>query len=544
VRLVRVPFGLCVIFMGVCLRAPESHAAVIAMDVPSLGRTARQVVVAHVRDLVPAWGPQHTEIVTNVVLDVEETVAGPPAPRLLTIQVPGGRLGDLGCYVSEMPTFEVGERCVLFLAPGHCPVLGGFQGKKAVVQDRILGEALTLGDLRAVVRQARSGGAGALPLREPETPAAPPLQQGRDITPVITGITPPETYAGAGLTVTITGSNFGDTQGTSTVHFYKGGGGSPIEAESYGSWSDTEIQCVVPKGASSGSVTVTTAAGTSNGYSIVITFGFGKMKWYSTPPSFRVNPNASDCTGEETAIAAAASTWSSHPGNSPFSFSYAGTTSLGYARDYSNTCVWVTGLGSTTLAVNTVWYYTSSTPWSISEFDIRFNDDFTWSTGASTPSSQYDVQSTATHELGHALMLTDLYGSADSAKVMYGYGSPGAQKRSIHIADQTGLYWTYPNSSGPTAVRLADVRTAFSPLGTLLRFSYLDPRPLVGFRIRGREQGGGIARLGDVPYEFGAVRYEYLDRGPRLRPDQYRIDALMPDGRLQPLLWPALFGPP
>jgi hypothetical protein len=78
--------------------------------------------------------------------------------------------------------------------------------------------------------------------------------------PVITAIAP--TSGKIGTIVTITGKYFGPTQGTSSVSFFNG-----TAATSYTSWTDTSIKCVVPSGATTGNVTVTTPIplGTSNG---------------------------------------------------------------------------------------------------------------------------------------------------------------------------------------------------------------------------------------------------------------------------------------
>ncbi len=69
-----------------------------------------------------------------------------------------------------------------------------------------------------------------------------------------------------GSEVTITGTSFFDPRGTSYVSF----GATPVT--SYTSWSDTQIKCLVPAGASgTASVTVTTDGGTSNGISFSVT---------------------------------------------------------------------------------------------------------------------------------------------------------------------------------------------------------------------------------------------------------------------------------
>jgi hypothetical protein len=80
--------------------------------------------------------------------------------------------------------------------------------------------------------------------------------------PNITSILP--NPAAVGTTVTITGTNFGTTQGGSTVTF-NGTTASPA------SWSATSITVPVPSGATTGNVVVTVSSQPSNGYSFTVT---------------------------------------------------------------------------------------------------------------------------------------------------------------------------------------------------------------------------------------------------------------------------------
>jgi len=73
--------------------------------------------------------------------------------------------------------------------------------------------------------------------------------------PIITGISP--SSGSIGDTITISGNNFGTSQGQSKVYFSAGPptGGTPpqpVVATSYSSWSNTSIQVVVPSGAKAG----------------------------------------------------------------------------------------------------------------------------------------------------------------------------------------------------------------------------------------------------------------------------------------------------
>ena len=80
--------------------------------------------------------------------------------------------------------------------------------------------------------------------------------------PTITGLSP--TSGGTGTPVVITGTNFGSTQGTSTVKF---NGVSAIPT----AWGPTSITAPVPSGATTGSVVVTVNGLASNGVSFTST---------------------------------------------------------------------------------------------------------------------------------------------------------------------------------------------------------------------------------------------------------------------------------
>jgi hypothetical protein len=73
--------------------------------------------------------------------------------------------------------------------------------------------------------------------------------------PNITGVLP--TSAGVGTSVTITGTDFGATQGTSTITF-NGMAATPT------SWNGTSIVVPVPNGCSTGNVVVTVGGASSN----------------------------------------------------------------------------------------------------------------------------------------------------------------------------------------------------------------------------------------------------------------------------------------
>lgn len=92
------------------------------------------------------------------------------------------------------------------------------------------------------------------------------------------------------------------------------------------------------------------------------------------------------------------------------------------------------------IAVTSIWYDRSTK--SILEYDMRFNTAFEWSTSGAL--GKMDVQNIATHELGHAVGLSDIYNSTFSSLTMYGYADYGEiNKQTLELPDIAGLQKMY-----------------------------------------------------------------------------------------------------
>lgn len=100
------------------------------------------------------------------------------------------------------------------------------------------------------------------------------------VTPSITAIAP--STGAVGSLVTIQGSDFGETQGASSVTF-NGVSATP------NTWNSSAISVTVPNGASSGNVVVTVGTSTSNSFAFTVT--------NPTPTIFSVNPPATEISG-------------------------------------------------------------------------------------------------------------------------------------------------------------------------------------------------------------------------------------------------------
>jgi hypothetical protein len=126
---------------------------------------------------------------------------------------------------------------------------------------------------------------------------------------------------------------------------------------------------------------------------------------------------------------------------SAFRYNYGGTTTrTGPTADGYN-IIWRKDLGAGgTIAANYYWY--NRTTKIVSENDIIFNSRLAWSTTGSP--SAFDVQNIITHELGHCLVLDDIYKTYQKEMTMYGYASAGeTKKRTLEFGDKDGIKYVY-----------------------------------------------------------------------------------------------------
>jgi len=299
--------------------------------------------------------------------------------------------------------------------------------------------------------------------------------------PVITSISPGSASAGTGSYVTVSGSGFGTARGD--VGFAYGRDGvARIGTSDIRSWSDTAISCEVPVGivaaynasAGSGPVVVTTAGGAeSNGYAFHTTFGYGQYKYVPGLVTYRVNTSGIDSALRERLVDAGAAAWSS--AGSSFRLIDGGTTIAGgLSKDSQNTISWADGLPDG--VIGWAQSYTSGDG-VITESDVQFSNEFPWGDGM-PGSGTMDVQSIATHELGHWLNLRDQYGAADSYKVMYGMGSLASQKRTLSADDIAGIRWIYGTEGADAATSItirSSATTTYIGRTPMLRGSVTPP---------------------------------------------------------------------
>lgn len=96
---------------------PAGASTFLAMSEGELVAESSAVVRGTVVSVDSFWNAEHTLILTEVVVEVEKTIVG-EAPRFVTLRTAGGTVGDYTVQAHGFPTFQPGERSLVFLGEG------------------------------------------------------------------------------------------------------------------------------------------------------------------------------------------------------------------------------------------------------------------------------------------------------------------------------------------------------------------------------------------------------------------------------------------
>jgi|SRR6185295_14876653 len=137
----RTPGVLLCGALAVALAVPAGASTFLQVDREDLAAQAEAVVQGRVVEVNSFWNREGTAILTEAVLVVEDTVVGPERShvRLVTF---GGEVNGLHIEAHGFPTFQKGQRLLLFLEParqsedGAHRILGYRQGEFEIRKDR------------------------------------------------------------------------------------------------------------------------------------------------------------------------------------------------------------------------------------------------------------------------------------------------------------------------------------------------------------------------------------------------------------------------
>lgn len=169
------------------------------------------------------------------------------------------------------------------------------------------------------------------------------------------------------------------------------------------------------------------------------------VKWATTPVNFIINPTNPQELSEAfivSAISTSTETWDAATSRELFNNSIAVDNAVQFGiQDFKNVVAFGNYPDANVIAVTSVWY--TRVGRRIVEFDMLFDTDFAWGDATINPSLM-DLANIATHELGHAVGLSDIYSTSCAYVTMYGYSTEGeVDKRTLEQPDITGLQKMY-----------------------------------------------------------------------------------------------------
>ncbi len=270
-----------------------------------------------------------------------------------------------------------------------------------------------------------------------------------NMAPTITSFSPDSLSAGTKSVLTITGTNFGSTRGSSKVRFRdaNNGGSSFFDPEDveYVSWTDTEIKVEVTRRAGTGKFTVDNGSGTvQSATNLVITFAqlnvVDQNKDVFQPQHIGDNGTGytwqffTDFDANAPAKQSFLRAFQNWRCGTLINWDIGSTTTVDViARDGTNVVRFDDGneLPNGVLGRCSSWwsgcFVGSTTLWYVAELDIVFDDGRNWNYGPGDPANnQYDFESVAVHELGHGHQLGHVI---KSSEIMHYSISNGQKKR-------------------------------------------------------------------------------------------------------------------
>ncbi|MCK6691540.1 MAG: IPT/TIG domain-containing protein [Thermoanaerobaculia bacterium] len=460
-------------------------------ELPFAEITGRSTVIVEgrVTGQFSFWDHPRRNICTANTVEIFRIYKGAAlAPHTVQVITPGGIVGDRMHLVSESVQYRVGDAGLFCLIPSTAdlPVapawenFGAAQGffRYDLPGSRIEHPFLGFAGIKALREQIMAM------TREPAVMISGhdwnPVPTDR-ATPVISSFSPTVTTAGTGSILTISGSNFGATQGSGAVRFRNANSSSSYfdaDASDVISWSDTEITIRVPStsagvggtaatgkievrnnsnetGISSGTLTIDYAytnfeyLGEKYGAKLVEDNGDGGM-------TFTLSTSLCN-SGDQDAINAlgrALREWRCVTGVN-WELSTSTTSSTSISDDGVNIITWdvSTGLPVGVLGRTTSRFWGcqigSDYYWYLDEVDINLDEGANWyycDNAGGIPGSSIDFQSVVFHEMGHGHQLGHV--NNDPA-VMHRSISNGQIKRTLLTSEQTGAEFIINQSANP-----------------------------------------------------------------------------------------------
>jgi len=116
-------------------------------EIKNLTYGADIILTGKVTEQASSWNENKTRIYTKATIQVEEYLKGNNTGGTVTVNYPGGEIGEIGEMYSHMPRFKDNEEVLVFLEKSgnntDYKVLNGEEGKITLLNDETTGEKTT-----------------------------------------------------------------------------------------------------------------------------------------------------------------------------------------------------------------------------------------------------------------------------------------------------------------------------------------------------------------------------------------------------------------
>ncbi len=150
---------LAIVFITLIFALPQTAGAILAeVSLTELVGMSDHVVRARVLSKSSAWNAEHTQILTTVLIRVDESMSGWLVDSTVaTLIVPGGTVDNLTMEVEHAPVFAVDEDVILFLSDidsQYVRVSGWEAGKFTLRDGRVAENGLAVTEFQKQLTQA------------------------------------------------------------------------------------------------------------------------------------------------------------------------------------------------------------------------------------------------------------------------------------------------------------------------------------------------------------------------------------------------------
>ena len=460
--------------------AAQGSCMLVPLTLDSRVQQSSVIIEGKVLGQESFWGIGRRNIFTRNTVLVYKVFKGNVISGTVDIITEGGKIGEIEQILSSTLSLHVGDVGVLTCIPNPFresgatgfAVYGSTQGFINYATDRTAHDPFRV---YKNIEQDLYQAIGRAAKRPYQTVAANPYFETLRRTagnsdniqamPTISGFSPTSISAGTGANLTITGTNFGASQGTGYVEFRNANDGGitwvrPITTD-YVSWSDTQIVVKVPTvslsagpPAGTGQIRVGNSDPNVATSAATLTVTYAVSSYVDNTNTARMASHFADNAFGGYTFLMNQSTFASIPGavtkfrtvlntwtcTSGMNWLIGGNTALVAGLDETNVVTFAS-IPAGTLARCISYNYGcgsgGASTYFIGEIDVEVSTNYTWYYGASTtvPANQFDFETVMLHEMGHGHQLNHII---DPTAVMHYSIAGEVAKRTINANEIAG----------------------------------------------------------------------------------------------------------